>query len=114
MNTIKVTSIYNNNGTLAFEGENLATLQDYLLADRCEGSIFEALQPGEVIKLSDGESSGLFELDEELDLIDSNSYWYEWIDREPGNVTDEPGVMRCKLSNIPGAALQRDYFYEVS
>ena len=61
---MKVTKIYNNDETLAFEGESLATLQDYFLADRCEGSIFEALQEGEVIELADG----LFVCDSELDL----------------------------------------------
>ena len=63
---MEVTKIYNNDGTLTFEGEgkSLATLQDYCLADRCEGSIFEALQEGEVIELADG----LFVCDSELDL----------------------------------------------
>lgn len=114
MKTIKVTQIYNNNGILAFEGESLATLQDYRLADRCEGSIFEAIHPGEVVALLD-ETLGerLLEIDADLELIDSDTMWYQRIDREPGAVDDEPCIMRVTYSDIPGEATQRDYFYEV-
>lgn len=61
----KPTCIYSDDATLTFSGETLATKKQYELADRCTGSVFEALQPGENIKLNDG----YFILDDDLDLI---------------------------------------------
>ncbi|MEW6495315.1 MAG: hypothetical protein AB1589_22785 [Cyanobacteriota bacterium] len=58
------TYIYNDNDVLSFNGNNLATKEQYELADRCVGSIFEALEPGETVKLVDGD----FILDDDLDL----------------------------------------------
>lgn len=60
-----MTKIYIRDGVLSFEGDRLATLEEYELADRCIGSIFEALKPGEKIELADG----LFQIDEDLDVI---------------------------------------------
>ena len=58
--------IFSENGLLNFSGgERLATREEYELADRCVGSIFEALHPQENIHLQDG----YFILDDELDLI---------------------------------------------
>jgi hypothetical protein len=47
------------------EGIRLATKEELLDIDRCPGSIWEALEPGEDIELAEG----IFKLDEELDLI---------------------------------------------
>jgi hypothetical protein len=61
----KITSIHCNDGLLSWDSEYpLATKEQYELADRCIGSVFEALHPGEIIELEDG----IFELDEDLDL----------------------------------------------
>jgi hypothetical protein len=116
MRTIKITPIYNNNGTLAFEGEPLATLQDYCRADRCEGSIFEALKPGDVVELLFldcylmKKQKKLMELDEDLDLIHSDSVWWERIGHEAW-----AGLMRVQHGGIlPGEAPLRDYFCEGS
>lgn len=57
------TKIYSNNGFLNFSLGQIASLEEYLLADRCQGSIFESLKPSEVIELKEGK----FELDGELD-----------------------------------------------
>jgi hypothetical protein len=71
VNDGKPTKIFNDEGLLTFStgGQNgdlpLASKEDYEQGDRCEGSIFEALEPGENIKLADG----YFVLDEELDLV---------------------------------------------
>lgn len=54
---------------LCFDQDDLASLasrEDYELSDRCVGSVFEALSPGEVIWLKEG----LFCLDDELDLVE--------------------------------------------
>lgn len=66
------TYIYNNQGLLTFNSTDdddnplpLATKDEYELGDRAVGSIFEALEPDEHIKLSDG----YFVLDDELDLV---------------------------------------------
>lgn len=66
------TTIYFENDLLTFsaistDGENnpLATKQQYEKGDRCVGSIFESLNPGENIHLEDG----YFVLDDELDLM---------------------------------------------
>lgn len=61
------TKIYSDNGLLSFDGdeEKLATAEEYEMGDRCVGSIFEALESGEVIELEEG----FFTLDEDLDLI---------------------------------------------
>lgn len=113
MRTIKITQIFNNNGTLAFEGKSLATLQDYCLALRCKGSIFADLNPGDVVELLFHDchfmkkEKKLMELDEDLDLIHSDSVWWERIEREPC-------VMRVSYSGREGEAALRDYFYEVS
>lgn len=64
---MKATQIFSDDGFLSFNGEVLASSQEYELADRCEGSIFEALEPKELIELSDGE----FILDQDLDLVNS-------------------------------------------
>lgn len=63
------TQIYNFEGTLNFDSNgDLATKAEYELVDRCVGSIFEALEPGEKVELAEG----IFELDEDLDLIPSH------------------------------------------
>lgn len=65
------TYVYSDNGCLTFGSSGdygdlpLATKEEYELGDRCVGSIFEALEPGEHIKLADG----YFVLDDELDLV---------------------------------------------
>ena len=45
---------------LSWEGDRLATKHEFDLADRCVGSIFEALEIGEEVKLAEG----IFKLDE--------------------------------------------------
>lgn len=63
----KITSIHYDDGLLCWDTEKpLATKQQYELGDRCVGSIFEALEPKEIIELVEG----LFVLDDELDLVD--------------------------------------------
>jgi hypothetical protein len=59
------TRIYSVNDSLCFEGENLASKEQYELADRCVGSVFGGLSPRENIQLS----SGYFILDDDLDLV---------------------------------------------
>lgn len=59
-----MTKIYSDNGFLNFSTGRLATQEEYELGDRCTGSIFEALQPGESVVLQEG----IFELDKDLDL----------------------------------------------
>jgi hypothetical protein len=62
------TQIFSNNGMLVFDREfPLATKEEYETADRCIGSVFEALLPAEHIQLKDGH----FVLDDELDLIEN-------------------------------------------
>jgi hypothetical protein len=59
-----ITSIYSNNGLLCWNNQySLATKEEYGLADRAVGSIFEALAPNEAIELAEG----VFVLDEDLD-----------------------------------------------
>ena len=55
---------------LALEGKQLATINEYMMADRCVGSLFEGLNPGQKIFLAEG----VFVLDEDLDpvLIQNN------------------------------------------
>lgn len=57
--------IFINEGQLAWDGERLSTKEEFDLADRSTGSIFEALEPKEGVLLEEG----LFILDEDLDLI---------------------------------------------
>ena len=61
------TQIFFKDGLLSFDvdGSVLATKEQYLLADRCVGSVFESLNEGEKIQLQEG----VFELDEDLDLV---------------------------------------------
>lgn len=66
------TYIHSRNGLLTFDSTDddgnplpLATKNEYELGDRAVGSIFEALEPEEHVKLADG----YFVLDDELDLI---------------------------------------------
>ena len=47
-----------------FSHTRLATKQEFLESDRCSGSVFEALEPGESIQLAEG----VFTLDEDLDI----------------------------------------------
>ena len=68
MKTVKdgnPTQIFSDNGILVLDGEQLATKEEYEFADRCVGSIFESLRPGENIQLF----NGYFILDDNLDLI---------------------------------------------
>jgi hypothetical protein len=60
------TKIFIKDGVLNFNAGSLASATDYETADRCAGSIFEALEEGEIITLQEG----LFELDEDLDLVE--------------------------------------------
>jgi hypothetical protein len=59
------TKIFIKDGALNFNAGDLATIKDYETADRCVGSIFEALKEGEEIELKEG----VFALDDELDII---------------------------------------------
>lgn len=56
--------IFNKDGFLNFVEGKLASTEDYKKADRCQGSIFEALKPGYLIELQDG----VFVLNKDLDL----------------------------------------------
>jgi len=58
------TQIFSDGATLRFYGEKLATKKEYELADRCAGSVFEALSPQDIVELEDG----YFALDDDLDL----------------------------------------------
>lgn len=58
-------AIYSDNRFLNFSRTaRLATKQEFLESDRCSGSVFEALEPGESIQLAEG----VFTLDEDLDI----------------------------------------------
>lgn len=59
------TQILTKDGFLNFDGGELASKEQYRLADRSVGSIFEALQPREEVELVEGN----FVLDEDLELI---------------------------------------------
>lgn len=59
------TQIFNKDGFLNFDGGELASKEQYELADRSVGSIFESLNPGEEVELVEGN----FVLDEDLELI---------------------------------------------
>lgn len=59
------TNIFYNSGLLAWNGDRLATREEYELADRAVGSIFESLHPGEEIQLE----NGCFMLSDDLDLL---------------------------------------------
>ena len=61
------TQILNRDGFLNFSEGETASLEDFKFADRCIGSIFEALEPGETIELQEG----VFLLDEDLDPMNS-------------------------------------------
>ena len=62
---MKITSIHYDDGLLCWDAEKpLATREQYELGDRAVGSIFESLEPKEVVELKEG----LFVLDDELDL----------------------------------------------
>lgn len=58
------TKIFIQDETLVWDGERLATVEEFEQADRCVGSVFEALQPGERIQLAEG----VFQLDSDLDI----------------------------------------------
>ncbi len=59
------TQILSDNGFLNFSTGALASREEYGTADRCVGSIFEALRPGESIQLKEG----YFVLNDDLDLV---------------------------------------------
>ena len=59
-----MTKIFFNEGLLSFSGLVLATKEQYELADKCVGSVFESLADGEVITLQEGD----FHLDKDLDI----------------------------------------------
>jgi hypothetical protein len=66
------TQIFFKDGLLSFDVSGfdgsdsvLATKEQYELADRCVGSVFESLNEGEKVSLNEG----VFELDEDLDLV---------------------------------------------
>lgn len=46
------------------DNDRLATADEYMLADRCVGSIFEGLEPGQTVVLAEGE----YVLDKDLDI----------------------------------------------
>lgn len=52
-------------GSGTYQADRLATREEYESADRCVGSVFEALEPGENIQLADG----YYVLDNDLDLV---------------------------------------------
>ncbi|HEY9824887.1 MAG TPA: hypothetical protein V6D19_05525 [Stenomitos sp.] len=57
--------IFDKDGFLNFDDGELASKEQYRLADRSVGSIFESLNPGEEIELVEGN----FVLDEDLDIL---------------------------------------------
>lgn len=112
---MKVTTIYNNNGTLSFSGEVLATFQEYDQADRCVGSIFEALEPYEMVEVIHNGVPSIFEIDEDLNLInhdpkDSDEQsWYERASHRPGDLEDGDWLVHCQNDGTLGAATSRTY-----
>ena len=56
---------YSDEYGLGFDGDRLATVDEYNQCGRDVGSIFEALEPGEVVLLSDGD----YVLDADLDPV---------------------------------------------
>jgi hypothetical protein len=56
--------IFNKDGFLNFVEGNLASAEDYKKADRCQGSVFEALKPGYLVELQDG----IFVLNKDMDI----------------------------------------------
>ena len=76
---------------LSFEGDRLATVEEYEMGDRCIGSVFEALQPGEQVELQEG----VFTLDDELDLVkmktvsvEKDELIQDWTGREYEKASD--------------------------
>lgn len=64
------------NGALSFDGDRLATVQEYVLSDRSIASIFCLLSPSQWIELAEG----IFQLDLHLNLYFSvNSDPQIWI-----------------------------------
>lgn len=64
-----ITKIMIDDCKLTFNDTNtLASVYEYETADRCVGSIFEALKAGDIVQLKEG----YYRLDDELDLIKIN------------------------------------------
>lgn len=60
---------------LTFNGDRLATVQEYLLTDRCIDSIFVLLCPSQWVRLAEG----IFQLNQNLDLyLSVNSNPQAW------------------------------------
>lgn len=63
--------IFIDDGVLSFTGSQIASVDEYMEADRCVGSVFEALNPGEQIELIEG----IFILDKDLDPQEARLKW---------------------------------------
>lgn len=62
---MEATAVYAHDLGLESPSERLATIDEYMLADRCIGSFFEVLQPGGYVQLAEG----VFQLDKDLDPV---------------------------------------------
>lgn len=70
---MQITSIYCQDGTLCWDSEYpLATIDQYMFADQCSGSVFEALAIGEYVELEEG----IFQLNENLEPIKAEDPHY--------------------------------------
>jgi len=104
------TPIYWDGGLTFEQGERLATKAEYELGDRCVGSIYEALDPYERVRLAEG----LFRLDFNLDLLPLRYFSF----RTDGALTDDV-VQAYTLEEARGQADVRSggnyhYFSEIS
>ena len=86
--------------------------------------LFDSLLPGDIVELgtctyvmgcSNGgdnlpSSTVLWELDEDLNLIDSPNEWYERADHRPGDLENEDWIVHCRRSDEPGSVTARSYF----
>ena len=106
---MKVTKIYSNDGTLSFSGKILATVAEYTMGDRSIGSIFEGLEPRELIEITLQGLPHIYEIDSDLDVIDLPNEWYERTDRRPGDLEDGEWLVHCRNDGTLGSATDRTY-----
>jgi hypothetical protein len=106
MNTATTaTTIYIDSNVLVFNpfGEEvLASRKNYETADRCVGSVFESLTPGERVRLADGE----YILDQDLDLVPLRS---PMMKREELMM---PFGVSCLIDHVNGSIQAIGYFHE--
>ena len=111
---MEITKIYIKNGKLSFDGDILATFEQYETAQKDINphsmlDVFNCIDPYEMVEVIHNGVPTVFEIDEDLNLINHEESWHERASHRPGDLEDGDWLVHCQNDGTLGAATSRTY-----